>query len=583
MRKVLLLAVGVALALPAPAAAARFALGVERGISAEDVAADVEARTGNEVSVIGPFAVAVNAPSARGLAATPGVTFVERIDGGRRLAFVPNDPLTIRQWYLNRVRAFDAWPKLPVLASVPVAIIDSGVDAEHPELEGRILEGKSFVASPWDRDTIGHGTFVAGQIVGAVNNGLGIAGIAFPAQLLVAKVVRNDNTISLEAEAEAIRWAVDRDARVINLSFGGMRDPFDSSRDTYSPLEAAAVEYAVRNGVLVVAAVGNADNAPQEPWSYASYPAALPHVLGVSAVNRDGSVPNFSNRDPIYNDIAAPGEAIFSTLPRSLTNTGPRLTCPLLGYSDCGPAEFRRGEGTSFAAPQVAAAAALVFAEFPLIRPEQVATILERAAHDASQASGCKRCAPGRDAFTGWGVLDIAAAVESLTGPPPPADSREPNDEAGRRARQILWKGRSSRRFAATIDYWQDPVDVYKIRLVRGQRVVVTLRGPRTTEAKLLLWKPGTRRVEGLAVDTRRLAARGPADGVVKRVRYRIDKSGLYYVHVKATVPGAGRYTLRIARRSSPAVIRSRATPQRARRGAGAPGSPPREFAALRP
>ena len=103
------------------------------------------------------------------------------------------------------------------------------------------------------------------------------------------------------------------------MSFGGVRDPHDPSLDTYSPLEAAAVQYAVSKGVLVVAAVGNADSAPTEPWGYAGYPAALPHVLGVSALNRDGTVPNFSNRDSRYVDIAAPGEEIFSTLPCALT------------------------------------------------------------------------------------------------------------------------------------------------------------------------------------------------------------------------------------------------------------------------
>ena len=93
-----------------------------------------------------------------------------------------------------------------------------------------------------------------------MNNAEGIAGIGIPAQLLVAKVVRADGTISLEAEANAIRWAVDQGARVINLSLGGLRDPKNPSRDTYSPLEAAAVDYAAANGVVVVAAVGNSDD-----------------------------------------------------------------------------------------------------------------------------------------------------------------------------------------------------------------------------------------------------------------------------------------------------------------------------------
>jgi subtilisin family serine protease len=573
--------VGLALALPGPAAAARFAVGVERGHSAEGVASRLEAKLGTPASVIGPFAVAIEAQSARGLATTPGVSFVERVDRKRRLAFVPNDPLAFKQWYLDRVRAFDAWPRAPILPSVAVAIIDSGIDAEHPELESRILEGKSFVKGAWDKDTIGHGTFVAGQIAAATNNGLGIAGMAFPAQLLVAKVVRSDNTISLEAEARAIRWAADNEASVINLSFGGVRDPTDSIRDSYSPLEAAAVEYAVRKGALVVAAVGNADNAPAEPWSYASYPAALPHVLGVSAINRDGSVPSFSNRDEIFNDIAAPGEGIFSTLPRALTPSGSRVTCLVPGYSDCGPAEFRRGEGTSFAAAQVSAAAALIMAESsPLIRPDQVMTILERAAIDATPARGCRRCTAGRDDFTGWGVLDTATAVESLAGPLPDPDWREPNDEAGTRAPK-LWS-RRGRRISATINYWQDPLDVYRVHLRRGQRLELVVSGPRATQARLRLWQPGTRRVQGRRADKRRLAARAAAGRAIKRIRYRAPAQGWYYAEVKATHFGSGKYTLRF-RKSAPRVNPRRAAPPVRPSGSAAPGSQQREFEGLRP
>src|SRR5262249_61688133 len=127
----------------------------------------------------------------------------------------------------------------------------------------------------------------------------------------VAKVVGSDGTIWLEGEADALRWAADNGARVINLSLGGLRDPRNPSRDTYSALEAAAVDYAVSRGVLVVAAVGNSSDAPVSPWPYATYPAALPHVVGVSAYARDGSIPSFSNRDEVYNDIAAPGQDMF--------------------------------------------------------------------------------------------------------------------------------------------------------------------------------------------------------------------------------------------------------------------------------
>ena len=160
------------------------------------------------------------------------------------------------------------------------------------------------------------------------------------------------------------------------MSLGGVRDPLDPDRDTFSRLEADAVAYAVANGVVVVAAVGNDDQAPKSPWSFASYPAALPHVIGVSAVTQLGNVPRFSNRDRIYNDLAAPGEQILSTFPRPLTSRFP--ACADQGFSSCGPDEYRQAQGTSFSAPQVSAAAAILFSLRPDLTAEQVGSILER-------------------------------------------------------------------------------------------------------------------------------------------------------------------------------------------------------------
>src|SRR5207244_1135795 len=152
-------------------------------------------------------------------------------------AFLPTDPFASRQWWLGADHAFDAWPDaVPTLGGVRVGIIDSGIDAGHPEFLDRIAAQQSFVGGDVTDDE-GHGTFVAGEIAAALDNNEGIAGMAFPAQLVVAKVVRPDDSISLEGEAQAIRWAADKGARVINLSLGGLRDPRDPSRDTYSPLE----------------------------------------------------------------------------------------------------------------------------------------------------------------------------------------------------------------------------------------------------------------------------------------------------------------------------------------------------------
>ena len=553
MRRLALAVFLLALAAPASAGAARYAVGLQKGASPRVVAERIEARTGRRVSEIAPFALTVDAPSKQALGSIRGISWVERLRASRRLSFTPNDPLAVRQWYLNRIRAFDAWFQLPSLPSVRVAVIDSGIDAGHPELENQIVGGASFVGSSWQNDTNGHGTFVAGEIGAALNNEQGIAGAAFPAELLVAKVVRSDGTISPEAEARAIRWAVDHGARVINMSFGGMRDPGDSLRDTYSPLEAAAVRYAVSNGVLVVAAVGNADSAPEQPWGYAGYPAALPHVVGVSAVARDGSVPAFSNRDVLYNDIAAPGEDIFSTLPRGLTSDA-RPGCLLQGYSDCGPIEFRKGEGTSFSAPQVSAAAALLLASEPQLQPDQVATLLTRSAVDAEPDSGCDRCTSGHDSLTGWGVLNVTGAIQTLDGTLPDADRFEANDEAAIAAR--IW-GRKGQRISATIDYWDDQVDVYRVKLRRGQRVAAWLRGPRGTDTNLFLWKPGTRRVAGSAVDRRLLAAQSKSPGSDERIRARAQESGWYFLEVKISTPGAGKYLLSFRKRHRRAALQA--------------------------
>lgn len=542
MRALALAAAGAAaLAIASPATAGRFAVGVADEASVDEVARSIEA-TGRKPDrhLAALRALVVEAPSARALRRLPGVAYVERLDLPRRVAFAPNDPLAARQWHLPQVRAFDFWPELPTLAGVRVAVIDSGIDGTHPDLEGRIAGHRSFVGGSALTDQQGHGTFVAGLIAAETNNEIGVAGIAFPAQLLIAKVVRSSRLVSLEAEAAAIRWAVDEGARVINLSLGGLRDPRDADRDTYSSLEAAAVRYAYTRGAVLVAAVGNGDQAPESPWPWASYPAALPHVVGVSALGRDGGVPGFSNRDPIYNDIAAPGQDIVSTLPRAITSARP--TCDEQGYSICGPDDYRNPEGTSFAAPQVAAAAALILAIRPLLQPNQVATLLERSAVDVNATTGCRRCPFLRDSYSGWGRLDVAKALGGLDGPLPPADRFESNDDAGGLATPMR---RSRADFRATLDFWDDPVDVYKTYLRRGQRLIVNLDGPRGSDTNLILWKPGTRQVEGLSLASLRLrAGQSARPGARERMRYRAPTPGWYYVQVKIATPGGGSYRL---------------------------------------
>lgn len=441
-------------------------------------------------------------------------------------AFTPTNTYYSKQWYLEQDQAFAAWPTAPPpFQPVKVALIDSGVDCALPDFANQIAAKRSFVGGDPCMDSQGHGTIVAGEIAGALNEA-GVVGLAYSSQLVVAKVVAADGTIPLEAEADAIRWAVQQGARVINMSFGAVRDPANPALDTYSKVEAQAVAYAVKHGAIVVAAVGNSDEAYTTPWPYASWPAALPHVIGVGALSRSGDVPDFSDQDPTFVDIAAPGMGIFSTFPKLLTAA--QSSCAPQGYTDCARGDYHNPEGTSFAAPQVSAAAAVLLGLNQALTPSQVTTILERQTDDVDPASGCAECPTGRDKFSGWGSLDVQKAVGAVNqGVLPPSDQFEPNDSVS-----LAHRLRGSRPIVgATLDYWDDRVDVYRVKLARGQRLLARVRARPTVNLVLL----GGPKAE--------LAHSGP--GQALHLAYRVPQTGWYYVKVR-TVTGAGRYTLRL-------------------------------------
>jgi hypothetical protein len=475
--------------------------------------------------------------------------------GSRQPQFVNTEPYAAEQWYLTEDQAWSFWPTQPKLATVRVAVLDTGIDADHPEFRGRIAGGKSFVGGTWRRDTDGHGTFVAGEIAANPNNHQGIAGLAFNAKLLIAKIVSPETgSASLSAEVKAIRWAVNNGARVINLSLGGVRDPLNKNLDSYSPAEQAAIGYAYSKGAVIVAALGNGPESPATPWPYADYPAALPHVIGVSAIRENGSVPLYSNRDVMYNDIAAPGAAIFSTIPRNLIDAA-RPGCARVPYSNCGPSIYVGAIGTSFAAPQVSAAAALLIGERPSLSPDQVSWLLERTATDETPQTGCAQCTRGRDRFTGWGRLNVKAALTRLTSgvPLPIPDKYEPNDDAG------IWAHPFGppRKITATLDYWDDQIDVYSIKLFKGERLYVRLSPATRAAVVLTLWKPGTQHVTGIdnPQDARASladrAAPGSAVAGQQRIAYSVPAGGVYYVEARLSEPtrNPAAYQLAIATR----------------------------------
>lgn len=533
-----------ALAAPAAAAPGTIAVGVDEDAPrAELGAALAEATGGRLVEDLGPLdALLLAVPDVRrALAAArahDGVAYAERMAATRRLAFEPNDPLYPDQWYLPTVRAFDHWVAKPPHPPVRVAVIDSGVDGSHPDFAGRIVASRSFVGGSALTDPVGHGTTVAGLIAAGVDEGVGIAGAGISVELLVAKISGAAGLIYIQDEARAIRWAVNNGARVINLSLGGPRNPDNPRRDSYSPLEHAAIDYATRNGVLVVAAAGNCSRV-RCPEQYASWPAALPHVLGVGALRPDGQTPAFSNRDPVHVDVAAPGTQMLSTYPAQLMQAG----CTPAGYTVCAarPAD-RSPSGTSFSAPLVAGAAASLLGERLLaggrLHASQARTILERSAKDIPPA--------GRDRRSGFGLLDVTSAIERLGRPLPPRDRYEPNDDAGDKAWRL---GGKAVRIRATLDPFDDRRDVYRVPLRRGERLDVRLNGPVRGNSNLYLWRPGTRTLDsGARARRANRLARSAGPSWRERIVYRARTNGYHFVEARLPRGKAGEYTLTVLR-----------------------------------
>jgi subtilisin family serine protease len=343
------------------------------------------------------------------------VRFVDAVQGVRGIVYV--EPSVARrsydepalavaavtgapQWQFAATRS-DQVPAsiLRAAQAVTIAVVDTGADLTAPDLAAKepiAYNVRTRSANVTDRN--GHGTFVSSLAAGSVSNGEGIAGSGGDARLMVVQAGRADGSFSDVEEAAAIVWAVDHGARVINLSLGGSET---------SAVERRAVEYAVSKGALLVAAVGNG----YLEGNQVEYPAALlqptgskgagGHGLAVAASTRLGGRASFSNTGS-HLSLAAPGESVFGAV-SSASEAGrfPRIALPgsLAG-------SYGYGTGTSYAAPQVAGAAALVWAADPTLGAADVATILEQT------ASGAGRW----NAQLGYGVLDVAAAVARATG-----------------------------------------------------------------------------------------------------------------------------------------------------------------------
>lgn len=297
------------------------------------------------------------------------------------------------EWALNALHAKKAW-KISKGAGVTVAVIGTGVDAAHPDLRGRVLAGKDFGDGPSGTGTRDEGlaneqaTHAAGIIVGTGRNyrGNGLLGLAPKARVLPLGVYEGEKPLA-DATAKAIRHAVSRGAGVIDVAVS-FKKPTAALR--------SAVGYAVAQDAVVVAGAGDNGKDGNRP----TYPAAYPGVVSVVATDKKGAVWTDSHHGGAVT-LAAPGVSILTTAPNS---------------------DYWTGEGTAYAAPWVAAGAALVRSEHPHWTAGQVVQKLIDTADRKGSA--------GRDPRYGFGLIAPARALADRAAPPastdPPGSARTP-------------------------------------------------------------------------------------------------------------------------------------------------------------
>jgi subtilisin family serine protease len=273
----------------------------------------------------------------------------------------PNDLLLSQQWGWYRVGADRALNEGYTGAGIVVAVLDTGIDLDHPDLAANIVNGWNFVN---DNENVSdldmHGSMVSGIIAAVANNGLGIAGIAPEAKIMPLKVIDTEGA-NIRDIASAIRYAADNGAKIITMSFTGQYTRFTLSTER-------AIDYAYRQGCVLVAAAGN--NNTDE----LVFPASYEQVIAVSAVDQNDLRAEFSNFGN-YVDFCAPGTNIAST-----GNDG----------------NWYMGNGTSFAAPFVSGLIALMLSDNPELTNEEIITKLRNSAQDLGPE--------GLDNYYGWGL-----------------------------------------------------------------------------------------------------------------------------------------------------------------------------------
>lgn len=305
---------------------------------------------------------------AEALKQNPNIEFVE-VDAGATGAATTNDPCVRSgtEWHLPRIEVPAAWDITTGKSDVVVAVLDTGVQTNHPDLAGQLLAGYDFINNDTDpSDDHGHGTAVAGAVAAAGNNGIGVAGVAYGCKILPVKVLDATNYGSYSAIAKGITFAADQGARIINASICGKTSSFTLQ---------AAVDYAWTKNAVVFAAAGNDANSEER------FPAACRTVVGVSALDSTNALAGFSSYGN-HVTVSAPGKDIFTTQRTS---------------------SYGKWYGTSFACPVVAGVGALMLSVNPELSNHELVEILKETSDDLGTS--------GYDTKFGHGRVNAARSV----------------------------------------------------------------------------------------------------------------------------------------------------------------------------
>jgi serine protease len=308
--------------------------------------------------------------------------------------FQPDDPMFGLQWHMEQIRTPEAWARGNGKGAV-VAVIDTGVAwkdgkgaKQLPDLAGTtFVKGESFIVGlPEGLDDHAHGSHVAGTIAQTTNNGVGVTGVAFGASIMPLKVLSKDGRGSVGGIANAIRYAADHGAQVINMSLGG---PLPSR------VLAKAIEYAHGKGVITVCAAGN------ERRSKVGYPAANKHAVAVAAVDQARELTWYSNWGKDI-DVAAPGGDTRSDKNGDGHPDG--VLQNTIKIQDPSANDYLWFQGTSMASPHAAGVAALIVGA-GVTNPDEVERILKQTAVHPAKVEW--------DEKYGAGIIDAAAAIEA--------------------------------------------------------------------------------------------------------------------------------------------------------------------------